>query len=349
LLRLGDAYLAAGQDSQADSAFATLANSVRTAATPVKAWTLYQIAATYVVATRSRFSRAVAYESELDALGVGAAYERMKAHTVVATAARMRDSASLQDQELRAAMTAWHALAGDARKDAAIDGVWIYKAMADLDVRKGDGAGAVTLLNEAHQDLTTLRPYAANLIKYLMPLYTPVGQSAPSIRATQWLNVAGKGTVHPAPGRPTLLIFGFASSGNKSYLGYAVLRRLAAQYTARGLDITLVTRTEGYYRDVLISADSEMSKIGDYYMNFLNLPVTVAIWKTDIGFRPRGDGHIQINSNPNEEAYQPQDEHTPFGHPLPCYLIDKRGTIRYVGWVRPEDEAELSHLIQEVL
>lgn len=328
---LGRAYLAAGKLVQADSA---LRSFERTAiARPDRAWLLYQIVTAYLDAPEPRLVQAALYLAQLDALGAHAAPERLLAHLTMIRQARVRDSVALQEREVHAALVASRVLTGDAAKEYVSASAMVYIELAHLKARQNDGVGARAALDTGRHTVAAILPGAERLIDLYAGWFQLLGTTAPPIAATLWANTGPDGEQRPVRGRPSLVVFW----GGGSFPGLGVLRRLSQRYASRGLDITLVHRSAGYYRNQLVPADTELVRWRDLFLNELRLPVTVALWKTDLG--RRDDGRVTVLSAPNDDAYRPPQS------PLVTYVIDARGTIRLVTALSHDNEAILDDVL----
>jgi hypothetical protein len=337
LLGFGKAYLAAEQPDLARQALATLAKIPMEPS--AKAWTLYQIVTVFLETPRPLLVDAEQYAAQLDAMGAPVAAVRMLAHDAIAAAAVVRDSVPLQAHEATVALHASQELTGDARKEWGIHSAWAYTDMAALDVRQNNPAAAMAALTAGQSALVPLRPFVRSSFDAEQPYFIPVGQPAPEIQATRWYHTGSAGNRRPVPGKPTLIFFS-AARCTSCYEGYGVLRRLAAKYAARGLDITLVTRTHGYFGRRLVPPDTEMTKLAAYFLDDLKLPVTLAIWRTDFG--RRNDKRLTIESAPNDQAYRPTEN-------MAAYLVDANGRVRLVTVLARANEAMLDDVIGELL
>jgi hypothetical protein len=300
-------------------------------------WTLYQIIDVCLGGARPNVARATVYLDRLDALGSTAAAARALAHNALAQEARRRDSVSLQEHESTAAEQAMHEMSEEDRREYALFLPTIYRSLADARARQNDAAGAMQVMADGERALTMLQASrAVSLVHRATTFYAPIGRRASAIVATRWFNTSEQ-TARPTLGKPALVVFVQHSCGPTCYPGYAVLRRLAAKYTASGMSITLVARTGGYYRNELVRADSETALTARYFMTFLGLPAALAVWQTPLG--RRADGHVTVLSAPNEAAY------TPPPVPLPVYIIDAKGVIRFVSSLSLENEAALDDVL----
>jgi hypothetical protein len=116
-----------------------------------------------------------------------------------------------------------------------------------------------------------------------------VGQPADSITGKFWFN-AGNTHIRPRPGRVTLVMMGQKGNGTmSSYL--AMLRRLVNRYSAQGLDVVLVAKTDGYsWASPPQTPEAEANTDAWYFLNYLKLPVTLVVDETpftrdDVGRR----------------------------------------------------------------
>lgn len=337
LLGLGQAYLAAKLDASADSAFAKLVSATAKDAMRPRAWTLYKIAQSYLRAAQPKFVDAERYMAQLDALGADAAPERMMAHYALAQGARVRDSIPLWERELSVARAASRMITGDLRKEYAPVSASVYVALSDLKARQNNVPSALAVLDTGEREIVPLRPSVQEDFKYARQRIEMQGKSAPPLQATLWANTGAAGNVRPVPGKVTLLIFLEPSQGDYMYETHAVVRRLVATYGARGLDVTYVVRTSGYFRRELVRPDTELVKIKWYYLDMLKLPVALAVWKAERD--KRDDGRMMIRWAPNETAY----------HGWGPFLVDRTGVIRLVMPVSRDNEAIWDHVIESVL
>jgi len=339
LLGLGQAYLAADEPALADQAFARLAEVTKQGPIQTLGWTLSQIVAVYLEAAQPQLARAESYLAQLDALGAAVAPDRTRAHVAMAQQARFRDSIPLQARESAAALKASQEITGDARKEYAGTSCMAYWEVAYYRARMNDGPGAYAIMQKAKSTLVPLRPMISLCLAGMEELRS-IGQTAPPIRATDWYNTGTPGNQRPISGKPSLIVF--ATMRNEyAFVGYGVLRRLVAKYAVRGLDVTFVTRTRGYVGGSVVTPDSEAVRVRDYFLKELQLPVTVALTKSDFGHR--SDGRKILTSATNETAYQ-----VPGLIPLPTYVIDSNGTVRMVTALDREDEAVLDDVLQEL-
>jgi hypothetical protein len=222
-----------------------------------------------------------------------------------------------------------------------------YLARADLQVRQGDIAAAQATVKEITTIITRIRPHDLPLVQMAAAWYALLGTRATTIQATQWLGDAPP--TAPAAGTPTLLVFVFSGCGYRDmdtcYPNYVVLRRLVNKHP--DLPVTLVTRTEGYYRTQLVSADSETTLVGDYFTNVVKLRAPIAVWHTQ--FNRRSDSYMMAKPNPNDVAYRIVDlSRTDQGAPI-AFLIDANGVIRYVAPLTWFSEAMLDHAMSAIM
>jgi len=340
LLGLGQAYLASEQDAKADEALNRLISLAGSRGTSAKTWAMYEAANVYLGAPQPKLAKAEAVIAQLDAMGAAAAVERMLAHTDFANAAQNRDSVQLQEREVNAALKASKEITGDTRKEYAPASAAVYGAMAMLKARQNDPKGALAAITTGRNELVPLRPSVGRYFNAIMAWYTPLGKKAPPLVASQWFNTGAGGDKRPIAGKPTLLVWAAPSFGGMAYPGWAILRRLNAKH--QNVDITILSKTAGYYRNRLVKPDSEIILSSDYFVNYLKVPGAVGIWKTPLG--KRNDGQVTIESAPNDEAYHPPGP--PMDGPLVVFLIDSKGTIRLVSYLKFANEAEIDNVLK---
>jgi len=338
LLGLGQAYLAAEQETDADAAFAALSRRAATDSVQAHAWTLYQIIDSYLGAAQPHLAQAAAYLRQLDALGRRAALERMLAHDTLAKLARARDSVPMWEDELHAALRAVDALTGEHAKAYASAAATFYAGLAELRERQGDFAGMAALLTTMGDKVRALPPDRSPPPPMLAGQVGLFGKPAPPVQATWWANSGAAGNVRPVPGHPTLLVFTTPNCGDNCYVQHAIVRRLAAKYGPRGLNITYIVSTSGYYRNQLVPPDTELVKITAYYLTDLKLPVTVAVWNT-VFTGTRDDGRVLAQPEPTAVAYGGEGP----------FLIDGTGKVRLILALARETEAIYEDVIASLL
>jgi hypothetical protein len=294
----------------------------------------------YAGAPQPKLAKAERYVAELDSMGTAAAVERMLAHKAMADQARFRDSVAMQETEITAAMKAMGEITGDLRKEYAPSAASVYQGLADLRARKGDGPGALAVVEEGRTLLVPLRPSVAPIFASMPRWYTLIGKQAPAMQATQLFNASNTGTA--APGKPSLLIFVTHGCAPLPvcYAGYATLKRIAAKYGDK-VDVTLMTRTTGYYRNELIKPEAEMARVKEYFLEFLQLPGSLVVRKAD--FDKQDDGRLIVRSSPNGEANQLP------GGILMTYIVDKAGRIRLVVPTGRNTEAIIDDVLQSLM
>lgn len=340
LIGFGEAQLSAEQPAQADVAFQRLLKLLAHASVSQRGWALSQIVQLYAGAP-GQMSQALAYVKQLDALGDSAAPGRLAAYLAIIQRAQYADSLSLLESAVTGALRASHGLMGDSAKQYAISSAVAYLAQADVQGRRHHPEQAIATIQTARATLGPLRRSVLQLLAGAEIPYTYYGKPSPVVSASEWFNGDGAHTQRPAAGKPALLIFGYHNCGDKCYPGYAILRRLAAKYASMGLQITLMTRTLGYYQSSLVHPDSEATLIRNYYVDYLHLPPnTLAVWNTTFERSPK-DGRMMVTSAPNERAFRPN-----LTVPLPVVLVDAKGIVQCITSLNPQNEALIEHQLQ---
>ena len=128
-----------------------------------------------------------------------------------------------------------------------------------------------------------------------------LGSRAEPLRAQYWFG-AGPDTVRPRPGVVSLLARVDKDCGMGCYPLYAILQRLNRKYAAKGLRITLMTKTAGYSPGSAPETPAvEAEAARKYFLDVLHLPFALAVFKTPFTRQPDGrrvDGPVQF-----EKAY----------------------------------------------
>jgi hypothetical protein len=304
-LGLGAAYLAVNNDSAAATAF-TRAEHDAASRSPEpslerRAWIKTYIVELYLDAPQPRISAAAGIQKQLDALDARAAIPQMMAHIRMAQAGMRADSVALWENEARAAIAAFRRATPELRHEYAVDASGGYWLLMRAQLRKNDVPGARATVERMRNDLLPVQQYLQGRVAGTLAWIGNQGTPAPSIRATQWVNVsAPNDTIHPAPGRVSIVLFSPANCGYRCANQYAMIRRLADRFGS-SLDIVIMTRTQGFYGRRLVAPDSEISLIRHYFVDQLRLPARIAVWKTET--HRREDDAVEPNELPNETAY----------------------------------------------
>jgi hypothetical protein len=235
-------------------------------------------------------------------------------------------------------------MTGDTRKEYAYESADVYTAIAQLRARQNDVAGAKATLALGRAALVPLRPRVRQEFDNADRWYTVQGQSVGPVAATRWATGGIGGTVHPVRGTPAVVAFVSANCGGGCYANYAVLRRLMAPYSPPTLDVIFVTTTEGWVRSRLVRPDSEMRETQNYFLTYLQFPVSLAMWQGVYHRRPE-DGELLRDKSPTEQAYQPpqgQDD-------IVVAIIDKAGILRLYTTLSSQNEAMLDDVVKSVM
>jgi hypothetical protein len=122
-------------------------------------------------------------------------------------------------------------------------------------------------------------------MQLLEPLAS-AGNSVPPLSGTYWYHTShttATGNAWPEMGHVSLLV---PIEDELDLSTAAMLRRLAAQYEDKGLSITLVTKTHGYWlkngtQTGPVSPAEEAVDDSAYYLGYLHLPVTLVVVPTE--------------------------------------------------------------------
>jgi hypothetical protein len=157
------------------------------------------------------------------------------------------------------------------------------------------------------------------------------GQAVPPLSGEYWYHGRGapsSDNAWPRAGHVSLLVM-FDRGIPLRQVG--TIRRLATQYGSKGLVVTLVTKTQGYWlksgpNTGPIPPTEEAAHDSAYYLDYLHLPVNLVV--TTTRFR-RDAEHRLAQANPvqYESAYQFAAAHDFFGGSggLSIVLADRTG------------------------
>jgi hypothetical protein len=124
------------------------------------------------------------------------------------------------------------------------------------------------------------------LHKVLLDPLATVGDTVPPLRGTYWYHAAQvKATDNAWPHRGSVSLL-VRIKNDLSLDQAAMLRRLAARYGDKGLSITLVTKTNGFWlksgtHTGPVSPAEEAAEDSAYYLDYLHLPVTLVVVPTE--------------------------------------------------------------------
>jgi len=343
LLPLGQAELAANQDSLADQAFRRAIAPERNLDGAERAWTLARIVTFYANAAPSRIERAEEYMSRLDALGDAAAAERLLARRTLAAVAAAADSVPMLITETDRAVVAAAQMRGDWRKQRALDEAAARVSRADAFARRAMPDSAVAVLNRAVAELVPLRPTVEPQFRRTLSLYELLGQPATRVKGTQWY-AASSNAQFPVPAQVTMIYFGSHGCLEYCYPGYAVLRRLRQRIDTAKVHLVVVAATYGFFRNRIVGVHEEMDSAYAYLRDRIGAPVPTAIWQTEA--IPRSDGLLVRTSSPMDSAYA-SVFNIP-GNNRPLLLVDRRGRIRLVVSPSQLTEARLTDVLAEL-
>jgi hypothetical protein len=348
LLGLGQAYLAAGNDTQAEAAFRRLLYANATQPVTRRAWHLGLVIEAYIGAAPVRIDKALEYTAMLDALGTRAAPDRLRIHNMLYGLAKSLDSLPFMLNEATAAIRASDDLVGNARRQWAQSSAGAFINKADLEGRLGNGAGAVSTLEHAASTVGALQNGLAGFILGQTFPYTLYGTRAVPLQST-FSYVPDNPISTPLAQRPTLgkvalvVLVDKGCYENDCFSSYAILRRLMTKYPQ--LEVTLVTRTDGYDRTSLITdAGKEAAAIRKFFQDDMHLSAPVLVWKT--AYEREADDNLRFHDSPNAKAYTGGI----FGGlPNHAVLVDKTGTIRQATLVNASSEQRLDHMVANLL
>jgi len=328
LFGLGRAYVVAGMFPQADSAFERLLASPASRRVEVRVHVMGEIAAVYLEARPVRVAEARAMLARLDRLRGAAAVERLLGHVALTKQAIYMDDVALAELESQAAIRASKDLTGESRSTFIWKSREAARLAADVQMRRNRPQDAIAIMTQAFQDLTSVDPRLAADIPRIPPYYLRQGSPAPKVHASRWLN-ASTDMMRPAVGKRSLILFVDKNCRLNCENGYAVLRRLQAQYP--DLDVTFVAQTGSYGRSGVLTQDQDLQEISQHFTERLHFNVPIAVWLPTYRRRTLDHGLEITSTNPNDENF-------PEGNTMVAYFVDRKGMLRYWGDLKQDTE-----------
>jgi thiol-disulfide isomerase/thioredoxin len=214
-----------------------------------------------------------------------------------------------------------------------------YENMAEAWAGQGRTDEALALLRSAPAELAGVANVAARL-EPTLARYLLVGTPATAITAPRWLNGPDGSNVVDMKGHVTLLEFTAHWCGpcKESYPG---IKRLLAEYGAKGFRVVFATELYGYFgTERTLSPEAEFDRDREYFKKEgLDVPVAVSDRVT-----PKTvDGRTVYVPDPNNAAYK-------VGGIPQIHLIDRQGRIRLI-MVGYDDanEPQLRRFVQALL
>lgn len=320
-------YLYAGEPELAQRASRRLLSEIATWPADRRGEQLYKLAVAYMRATPADEREVAKFIAELDAVGPGAAQWQRVVHGIESTDAMAANTLPKAIVESKKEIAAVLSQTKAQRIDAQINLVTPYYGLSRLTYPEHGAAAAVATLDDASSGFvetydvgtdgyTTLNRYVAQWKES----FSIFGTTAAPISAKYWFNINNDTTSRPAAGRVTLVVFANQHCGTDCYYGYAALRRLYKKYAAAGFNIVFVAQTLGYFRNESFTDDpaGEVEAIRQYFLDFLKLPVSLAVSETQ--YSNRLDGRRVNETTVNRKNYALEGEN--------AALIDGEQKIR---------------------
>jgi hypothetical protein len=348
LIPLAQLELIVDADAQAQAAVDRLLASPDAQAPKQRAWLLELVVHAFADARPMRLAAAQRYLAQLDAMGGPATYTRLAAHLHLGQGAWTLGDVEAASTEAAKAIALYGQLDHSMQLNLidTVEAAYQLRAQT-LGILKGKAAALASLDSAG----TTLRPIIRNgtvwaqitesRLNFFLNLwrqrYVALGDVAQGVGGDFWFGTADD-TIFPKRGKVTLLVE-FNDLG--MYDTFAVIRRLQAKYGSRGLQIVGMASTHGFFRDQLEpKAADEANLLRDWYLNFMHVPVALAVEVNQFGRMP--DGRRKNTPALNQRNYGHAD--------VNGVLVDKDGTIDMAANVSPrKDEAVLDRRIAAAL
>ena len=213
-----------------------------------------------------------------------------------------------------------------------------YQSIALVHANRGQADKAIEILKAASTELAAV-PNAAQWMNQAIKRYSQIGQPAPTIKASHWINADAKASELNFGGRVTLLQF-TAHWCIPCRNSYPAIQKFHDKFAKQGLEVVFATQLYGFFeKRENLKPEEEIEADHEYYATHHRLPFKVAIEPrpafTETGPPPTRDD--------NEAKY--------FVGGIPqMVLIDKQGKVRMVmiGW-DPANETRMTALIEKLL
>jgi hypothetical protein len=335
LLPLVQLSLWAGLDERAREAAAHLLAAQAQATPTQRGWILQLLVQEFLEAKPTRLTDAKRYLAQLDALGAPAGEWRAITHMHMGDLLASLGDIPGADTEYHLGIVGANQMSKDDRMNSLDHLEELYSHATEMVSAERGGAATLAFLDSAYHALAPLRPAGEidGLFRYLNGVYRLVGTQGPRLTASHWYTTDSD-TVRPRPGRVSLIVWGTPDCGASCYGQYAVIRRVAAKYGS-ALQTTIVTGTGGFYRNHAMptpAAESDSTK--HYFLDFLNLPVGIAV--NEVSFSFRADGRRVDQETKDSRNYDPR----PY-----AAVVGADGIIRFMVKVGPAQEKILDRMI----
>jgi hypothetical protein len=327
MLNLARVQLVTGRDSAAG--ITTQQHLVHFARRPPaeRAWELRLVVIDNLAARPARLARAKEALRTLDRMGTPAAAMRLQAHNAMAGAALAQydDPAALA--ETQAAIAAWKELSEEGRlwHASGLAGAFLVRAQIQALSKGGDAARAV--IDTARGMIPVRAEMERMAIERAARMYSIVGKPAAPLEAQFWFNVGAEGSDRAHHGRVSLVVAIDRPCTGPCRSLVRTMRRFAQRFHSRGLEITFLTQTFGFYLDTAPASPLEEARYdSSSFLGELDLPGALAVAETKYSWK--ADGRRINTPTPNQLNYP--------GATLTIVLSTSRGS--FATW-RPRGRA----------
>lgn len=338
-------YQWTGQTDLWQAALTRLLGHERTLPIEHRAWVLSLLVDGALGAYPTQPAAAISYLAQLDSMGAPMGMYRMLGHLSLSQYWETVNDTSAAEAEARGALAASSAMPLGDRQDWAFTLIDVYSALVRPVSVGHPPAAALAIWDTALADLTPLRPPGSGDLAMLQGQimgarapYTLLGTEGVPVHGDHWYGTPDDSTPPPRRGQVTLLIFGGHLCGGECYPLYAVLRRLHDRY---GPDVRLVlmTSTAGSYRNrVEPDPAAEADSARHYFLDFLRLPITLAVDETP--FSRKADGRRVDGQLLNQTHY---------ARGVDAILVGRDGVVLMACDLTPRTEPMLTAMIATAL
>ncbi len=318
---LANAYLYSKQPDLARKTSQRLLTDTRSMSPARRAKLMGQLVETYLTNRPRQMNEIRSILLSMDSLGAPAANERMRAHSLFSQMAAYWDDYPLVITEGEAAVTAWGQMPNNQRTDDVSDMSGVYATLANANrLQSGTTAGVAVAERSKPELLSAFDPSSRHYqmvqswIEGYTRNYSFYGNPTRAIQSQHWFNTNADTAARPKAGAVTMIFFMTPGCGHSCYAQFASIRRLHEKYGSAGLEIVVVSKTSGHFRSQLtLDPEVEVDLIRKYYLDYLKLPVVLAVPETQ--FSRMHDGRRMPEQSANEQGW-------PMGDVL---LVDRKG------------------------
>jgi len=303
-----------------------------------------------------RFALADALAEQLDTLAPSDREARANAFSgLLETAIELDDSAIVRRERSRT-LSALNAMAADVVSNPEMSGLLALEmgylsgaaqvVMGESVLRVQGPEAYLDSLRHAISTAVRHQGYAGTLVDSLANMGLHGGGAlAPAVKAAFWFGRIDTSAAYPRKGVISLITFADQRCGENCYYAYNAVRRLKQRF-GQAVEVILVTPTAGYFRQrPPLEPAAEAEVLRWYFLDFLRLPVVLAVVNTDFQTAPAPDRRRFYEEPLLYRTYGVSGVLD--GHST-CVLVTRDGLILYRGDV-VNDGVLMTHLVADLV